>query len=112
MDSYENDRDISELVYTELTDEKLLKFFFKKGGKVNINNLALLVHQYGKKEIAHNVVSLETLGLIKPVSNFEYAVTNKARWQRIRDSKTLIFGGIIAAIIATLILLLQVVRIL
>lgn len=89
--TYHNDNDVSELVYTEVTDEKLLNFFFKKGGKVNVNNLSYVVHEYGKKELAQHFVNLETAGLIEYIEWPMAKVTTKARWERLRDNKTLWF---------------------
>lgn len=112
MKTYENDKDISPLLNTELSDELVLDFFFKKGGKVNINNLQAVLSIYGRKQIAQNLVNLKEKGLIKFVDSFNCKLTYKARWEKTRDSKTLIWAGLICGIIAFLILLLQVMHIL
>ena len=105
LPTYENDKDLSELIYTEVTDEKVLNFFFKKGGIVNVNNLQYCVGLYGKKELAQHIVNLETAGMIKAISSFEFKLTTKARFDRIYSSKSIVFWLILIGTLATLLTL-------
>ena len=105
--TYENDIDLKELVYTEITDEKILDFFFKKGGTVNIVNLQWCVSNYSNKQIAQNLLNLELAGLIYHSKYPLSKLTFKARWQKFRDLKSWTFWAAICGIIALLILLIQ-----
>ncbi|MBL7696587.1 MAG: hypothetical protein JNK79_00445 [Chitinophagaceae bacterium] len=103
LPTYENDTDIEELVYTEVTDEKLLNFFFKKGGTVNINNLTYCVNLYGKKDISQNILNLQMKELVSQKEGFLFTVTGKAKWIRFYSHPTWQFFAAIAGILATLI---------
>jgi hypothetical protein len=110
LPTYENDKDLSQLIYTEISDDKVLSFLFKKGGKVNVVNLTYCVNTYGKKDIAANLVSLEAAGLISFTGQSFARVTAKARWQRFRDSKELVTVGVLCGIIAFAIELIRVLK--
>ena len=69
MLNYKNDKDLSAIIYTEITDEKVLNFIFKKGGKVNITNLQWCVSFYTKKSVEQNIINLKEAGLIKIVDS-------------------------------------------
>ncbi|HYM93455.1 MAG TPA: hypothetical protein VET23_04900 [Chitinophagaceae bacterium] len=110
--TYENDQDLYWLSNTEITDESILDFIFKKGGSVNWNNLSYILNNYNRKDISQIFINLKANGLINVKSHTDVRVTAKARWKRFRDSKTLITIGVICGIISFLILLLQVSHIL
>jgi hypothetical protein len=93
--TYENDEDIRQLLYTEVTDQKLLDFFFKKGGKVNIMNLQWCINHYAEKQIAQNIVNLEHDGLIEPIGGSMYSVTKEARRKRFNYQKWSFLIGVI-----------------
>lgn len=104
--TYENDKDIGQLIYTELTDDKLLEFFFKKGGEVNITNLNYCMNEYGyhygnNMKFSQHFVNLETAGLIKPGKGPYYKVTRKARLRRLYDHKGWQFWLIVIAAITS-----------
>lgn len=103
--TYYNDNNIKQLIYTEVTDDTLLDFFFKKHGKVNINNLQYVVHEYGKKQIAQNLVNLEAKGLIKSKKGFLWVVTTKARWQRFYSHPTWTFWTVVLTVVGIIIAL-------
>jgi hypothetical protein len=110
--TYENDKDLEPLLFGELTEEKVLRFFFKKNGRVNWNNFSYCVSEYGKKQVAHILKELEGRGLIKHTEYPMMKVTYKAKWERIRDNKTIIAIGVICGILGFLILVLQMLHIL
>ncbi len=99
--TYDNDTDLRELLYTDVTDEKVLRFIFKKGGKVNATNLQYCISLQSKKNISDILLNLETSGLIKAVDSHHYKVTGKAYWRRFRDSKTVQWTIAIIGLIAT-----------
>jgi hypothetical protein len=110
--TYENDKDLGLLIYTEITDEKLLEFFFKKCGKVNVNNLNWCYSTYGPKhtDLAKHIVSLEVQGLIKPIDSIHYKLTFKARIEWIYKHKSLAFWSTIATIAGTIIAILVAIK--
>lgn len=87
--SYENDKDLEPLLYTELSKQRVLDFFFKKRGKVNINNLQYLVVTHSNRQIAPILLELKMEGLIEIIEHPYAILTLKARWERFRDNKNI-----------------------
>jgi hypothetical protein len=115
LPTYDNDKDLAELIKSkEITQDNLLRFFFKKGGYVNHTNLRYLISEYAtdKNGFYQALVDLETSAKIKFVGSHIAKLTFKAWWERLRDNKTIVTVGVICGIIAFLILLMQVFHIL
>jgi predicted transcriptional regulator len=110
LPTYDNDKQLSQLLYSEITDDTLLNLFFQKGGTVNITNLNYLVGTNSKNDFSRNLISLESKGLVKSTGSHTYKVTAKARWSKLRDSKALIWVVSICAVASFAILLMQVLK--
>lgn len=111
LPTYENDRDFNALIYSDITTDRLLDFFFKKGGLVNINNAHYLIVKSNRTtNFIKALKSLEADGFVKPFDSHCCKVTIKARWVRIRDNKMWNLIAAIASIGAFLILIGQVLK--
>lgn len=75
-----------------MTQERLLDFFFKKGGTVNLSNIKYLVDQSNTvNNLSKCVNGLKADGLIKSVDSHHFKLTTKARHQKIYKSPAWIF---------------------
>lgn len=109
--TYENDKPFLALLYSDITEQRLLDFIFSKGGILNHNNAHILfVKSNRQNTYLRSLKSLESDGFIKPFGSHCYKVTTKARWVRIRDNKAWNLIAAIASIGAFLILIGQVLK--
>ncbi len=103
MPTYYNDNDLKEIIGCQKIDEqKVISFFLKKGGKVNITNFTYVVNQYAidKNAIYQVLADLNNTYKIKYVNSHIAKLTWKAKWERFISLKSWGFWAAISAIIA------------
>jgi len=111
LTTYENDKDWIKLYLVNTTDEMILEFIFKKGGRVNVTNMNSLMRSDGRlnTSIPQHILNLQQKELIEPDGSHYYKITKKAKWERFRDYKGWMFWTFIASFLILLLTIILVI---
>lgn len=110
--TYYNDEDKTALLLSGITEETLLKFFFKKCGCVNVSNLNYLLTKDGNtdRDIGLTILKLESEKFIKRIDSHNFKLTRKAYIKRLFDYRGWIFWTTIISLLILLLTLVLVLR--
>jgi hypothetical protein len=100
---YRNDEDFNALVSADITEDRLITFIIRKGGKVNLTNLTFLVRERSKTDdVVQQIRNMISDGILKKVDSHYFKLTFKGRLNRIYKSPAWIFWLLVISVMLSL----------